>query len=124
VEHDQAQGTNSSPAEIIRFDRRWDEVVLTVRSSTARWLVLNEAHDPAWRASIAGRELPISRANGWAMAVPVPESTHDIEITFLYRDRWYEAGLCALLLWLALLIWNLRSFLQRRPMGIHPPKIA
>ena len=60
-------------AQLVRVDKRWDEIEVRYRSSPGAWVSLNETFDPQWKAyDRAGASLPITRANGIGMAVRTP----------------------------------------------------
>ena len=54
------------------------------RTPTPGYLVVNRAHTGLLRASLAGRSLPILRANGPFLAVPVPGAKDDQELLLDY----------------------------------------
>lgn len=70
---------------------RADRVVLDAELSGPGYLVLVDAYDPGWRASIDGRTAPLLRANLAFRAVEVPAGTHRVE--FLFRPRSVVVGL-------------------------------
>lgn len=64
------------------------------------YVLLLDAFDPGWRASVDGSPAPLLRANGVFRAVPVPAGAHAVE--FLYRPSSLWVGLAASTLSLAL----------------------
>jgi hypothetical protein len=94
-------------AEVRRY--RPESVVVQVETAAPAVLILLDAFEAGWRASLEdGRELPIRRANGLVRAVAVPAGAH--EVTFTYRTPLLAAGawcsvagllICAGLLWRA-----------------------
>jgi hypothetical protein len=75
---------------------------LTVEATLDRpgYLVVAESYHPAWRAAVAGRELPVLRANHGLRAVELPAGRHSVTMTFApasARAGW-AAGLLALVL--------------------------
>jgi uncharacterized membrane protein YfhO len=63
------------------------------RSSAPGYLVLVEAYDPGWRASVDGSPAEVRRANVGFRAVAVPGGTH--RVVFVYRPRAALVGLAA-----------------------------
>jgi hypothetical protein len=86
-----------------------EEVRVDVETPVPAVLVLLDAFEAGWRASLGdGRELPLWRANALVRAVAVPAGTH--RVIFTYRTPWLAAGawcsfagalICASLLWYA-----------------------
>ena len=68
-----------------------DRVVLDVRASAPGFVVLADAFDPGWRATVDGRAAAIFRANVAFRAVPVPAGRHVVEM--VYRPRGVLFGL-------------------------------
>jgi hypothetical protein len=54
------------------------------------WLVSRQSHARGWTARVDGREVPVRRANGKHLAVPVPGGRHEVEL--LYRPPGLRAG--------------------------------
>jgi len=68
-----------------------EQVVIHTTSQAPAVLVLVDAFDPGWRATLeSGRELPVRRANLLMRAVVVPAGEH--RVTFTYRTPFLEAG--------------------------------
>jgi hypothetical protein len=94
-----------------------ERVVVRTEAPAPAVLVLVDAFDPGWRATLdTGEVLPILRANLLMRAVVVPAGAH--RVTFAYRTPFLEAGAAAsaggLLCALALLGGAWRSRLLRR----------
>jgi hypothetical protein len=70
--------------------RRSDRVRLEVDASSAAYLVLADAYDPGWKATVDGHEAAVLRANVAFRAVAVPAGTHVVEMR--YRPRPVEIG--------------------------------
>jgi hypothetical protein len=77
-----------------------DRVRLVVEAERPGFVVLADAYDPGWRASIDGRDAPLRRANVAFRAVAVPAGRHVVEM--VYRPRAVSLGLALTLLTLAL----------------------
>ena len=71
--------------------RRADRQQLETDSSGPALLVLADAYDPGWRASIDGTAVAVVRANLAFRGVPVPGGRHRVEL--LYRPRPVLVGL-------------------------------
>jgi hypothetical protein len=69
----------------------FDTVRVDVESSGPAHLVLLDAWDPGWRASVDGTPAPVRRANYAFRAVPVPGGRHLVELR--YRPWSAVAGL-------------------------------
>ena len=59
-----------------------DRVLLQVDSSRDAHLVLVDAYDPGWRATVDGRPSPVLRANVGFRAVAVPAGRHVVELVY------------------------------------------
>ena len=79
---------------------RPDRVRLDVEAERAGYVVLADAFDPGWRATLDGAAVPLLRANVAFRAVAVPPGRHVVEI--VYRPRAVTLGLALTLLTLAL----------------------
>ena len=64
------------------------------------YVVLVEAHDPSWRATVDGRPAEVLRANVGFRAVATPAGSH--RVVFTYRPRAAVVGLAASIATLAL----------------------
>lgn len=117
-----AGGLASGPAasftgqsRIVEF--RPDRVRLEADLSAPGFVVLVDAHDPGWRATIDGRPTSVLRANVAFRAVAVPAGRHAIE--YLYRPRSITVGLAisgaALLAAVAVAIVELRRRARAAP---------
>lgn len=67
-----------------------DRVRIDVETSAPGYVVLVDAYDPGWRATVDGREVPLLRANVAFRAVPVAAGRH--EVALVYRPRSVEIG--------------------------------
>jgi len=94
-------GSRCGPAGTSRFRMPWsDRVRLEVEAERAGYVVLADAFDPGWRATVDGEAAPLLRANVAFRAVAVPAGRHVIEM--VYRPRAVSLGLALTLLTLAL----------------------
>lgn len=95
----------SGPGEL-----RHDRVRVSVRLDRPGYLVLADAYDPGWRATLDGRPVEILRANVGFRATAVPAGDHAVE--FLYRPPSVVAGFAvSAASWLVLLILACRASL-------------
>jgi hypothetical protein len=72
-------------------DRRPDRIDLDVELDGPGYLVLVDAYDPGWQASIDGTDARVLRANVAFRAVQVPAGAH--RIRFVYRPLSVKVGL-------------------------------
>ena len=72
-------------------DRRPDRIEIEARLPAPAYVVLVDAYDPGWLATIDGRPTRVLRANVAFRAVEVPAGVHNIR--FLYRPFSVKAGL-------------------------------
>ncbi len=70
---------------------RPDRVRVEAEASEPGLLVLADAYDPGWTATVDGRAAPVLRANVAFRAVPVPAGRHEVEM--VYRPRAVVRGL-------------------------------
>jgi hypothetical protein len=68
-----------------------DGVTLDVEASSPGFVVLADAFDPGWEATVDGRPAPVHRANVAFRAVGVPAGRHVVEMS--YRPRGAARGL-------------------------------
>jgi hypothetical protein len=68
-----------------------DRVRIEAELSTPGYLVLVDAYDPGWKATLDGGPVPVLRANVAFRAVHVPAGRHVVQ--FLYRPVWLLRGL-------------------------------
>ena len=67
------------------LERRPDRLRLETTSSGAGLLVLADAFDPGWRATVDGARVPVLRTNVAFRGIAVPEGRHAVEL--VYRPR-------------------------------------
>jgi hypothetical protein len=86
-----ASGTGSAPAGNARITHYGDESVTV--SATARrpaLLVLTDSWFPGWKATVDGRDTPISRVDYLIRGVRIPAGTHTVE--FSYQPASWTVG--------------------------------
>ncbi len=96
------------PGHVALLSRRSGAVETMVESEGGGWLVLADAFDPGWTATVGGQPAPVYRVNGPFMAVPVPAGSSVVSVR--YRPRSLLLGAALSLLGLAAL-----AFLGRPP---------
>ena len=105
-------------SRIVEF--RPDRVRLEADLSAPGFVVLVDAHDPGWHATIDGRPAEVLRANVAFRAVAVPAGRHVIE--YLYRPRSVTVGLAisgaTLLAALAVAVVEMRRRARAVPEGL------
>lgn len=94
--------------KVLEMKKNWDKFLIlgqTVQDSAPGWVIVNEAYDSQWEATLEGKRLEIARANGWALAVRLPSrpAGSNFELQLNFTDWGYRFGLFALLAWLFLL---------------------
>jgi hypothetical protein len=94
-----------------------DRVTLETDTSAPGFVVLADAFDPGWRATVDGQPVPVHRANVAFRAVEVAEGRHVVEM--VYRPRRVFQGLtvsaAALLLVLGVVAAGARRERRGRP---------
>ena len=84
-----AEAGFSGESRIVVFEP--DRVRIEARLNRPGHVVLIDAYDPDWRATVDGREVALLRANVAFRAVAVPAGTHVVEMR--YRPRALPLGL-------------------------------
>jgi uncharacterized membrane protein YfhO len=54
------------------------------------WLVVSDAYDDGWHATVNGRDARLVRANGVFMAIPLPAGEAEVALT--YRPLSFRVG--------------------------------
>jgi hypothetical protein len=116
--------TMASPPGRARF--RWkgpDRAEIDLDAPDGGLLLIRNAYDPGWEATVDGREALVLPADFLLQAVPVPPGRHTVELR--YRDPWIGYGLLGSSVSVAVLVagglW-LRRRPTRRPDGAAPPR--
>lgn len=91
----QLTGTNGSVTVV---DRGTDRVKYLVETDGPQILVVSDAFDPGWRASINGKEAPILRANYAFRAVVVPEGSSTITFQYIPQGFWESVFVSVMIL--------------------------
>ena len=71
-------------------DTRMAALAAEVELNAPGWLVVTDAYDPGWGATVDGRPAEVLAANALFRAVPVPAGRHRVEMT--YRPPGLAAG--------------------------------
>lgn len=97
-----APAPTPAPGTARIVDERADRVSIEAHLARPGWLVLADAYDPGWRATVDGRAATVQRANLAFRALALEAGAHRVEL--VYRPRALVAGLAlsALALLLAL----------------------
>jgi hypothetical protein len=69
-------------AAVRALARRSDALTFEVDSTLPGYLVVLEAYDRGWRASVDGRPAPVFPASALFRAVPVPAGVHRVELRY------------------------------------------
>jgi hypothetical protein len=72
----------SRAGSVLRAHIGCDQVVLEVDAERPGHLVLVDAYDPGWRATVDGQPAPLVPANVAFRAVPVPPGRHVVEMKY------------------------------------------
>ncbi|MEW6363064.1 MAG: YfhO family protein [Acidobacteriota bacterium] len=83
-----------------------DDREFVVRLSGAGLVVVNESYYPGWKATVDGASVPVHRANGLVMAVPVGVGEHRLRLRF--QPRSLQVGLAMVLLGVVVACWICR----------------
>jgi hypothetical protein len=78
------------PARVVALEERGDRTTFRYRATTEALLVVATTFDRGWRASVAGRALPIHETALGMLAVEAPAGEHALEL--VYRDPWLRVG--------------------------------
>jgi hypothetical protein len=95
-------------------EQRMSRVAIEATASGPGVLVLLDASDPGWRATVDGLDVPVQRANAVFRAVPLGTGAH--HVVFSYRPVSVEAGAVLSLLGLAAVAG---LALSRREPAVH-----
>jgi hypothetical protein len=95
-----------SPGSVRISEERADRIVLEADLREAGYVVLADAFDPGWRATLDGAPAPLLRANLAFRAVSTPGGRHRVEMVYRPRAFWAGAAvsLAALLVTIGLVL--------------------
>jgi uncharacterized membrane protein YfhO len=74
--------TTDSVGRASFIERRPDRIELEVEAAQSGYVVLVEAYEAGWRASVDGLPVPVRRANVLFRAVPVPAGRHRVVLRY------------------------------------------
>ncbi|MGR8007341.1 alpha-(1-_3)-arabinofuranosyltransferase domain-containing protein [Streptomyces hypolithicus] len=95
LSRNKAAPPNPRPREFTLEDTDGDRRSLTVGPGEASYLQTYENANPAWRATLNGKQLPSLRLDGWQQAWLIPEGAGG-KVTLEFEPaRTYQAGLIA-----------------------------
>ncbi|MGB8355138.1 MAG: polyprenol monophosphomannose synthase [Chthoniobacteraceae bacterium] len=88
------------PSEEHEFQKSFQDIEMPPIGQQSGWLVICESYHPDWKAYAGNREIPVRRAMGSLLAVPLPEKPAPIHLKF-EPPAWYSASAdISLLSWL------------------------
>jgi hypothetical protein len=83
--------TASDPSGRVRVERfAPDEIELGLDTPQAGWLIVRDAFDPHWEASLDGDPVPVMRADMLYRAIRIPAGEH--RLVFRYQPWWWLPG--------------------------------
>ena len=96
------------------YHESWPEdISIQTRADSPSLLVVRNAYDTGWSATVDGEPAPVLRADWFLQAIPVPLGDHEVRL--IYRDPTIAQGLAGSgTLWTAWLIALLSATLVRR----------
>ena len=109
----------SDSTRIVEYEP--DRVRLEVQTDAPGLLVLSEAYDPGWQATIDGATTPVYVANHALRAVGVPAGNHVVELQ--YAPRWFPIGI-AISIAFAVALVVLGGLALWRMLARHPLPVA
>ena len=111
-------------ASITRYEPREINVQLDTPVATGMALVVSENYFPGWRASTAGQDLPVFRANYNLIGVVLPAGAREVQLRF--SDPAYQTGKTVTLIALALAVAALAAglLIDRRRIASPAPAPA
>ena len=102
-----------SEAVIQQVDDRFDHLVISVSAPAPGWLVVADAMQKGWHATVNGRSRPLVAADHAFVAVPIPEGASTIVLE--YRPPGLKAGVAISAVSLVLiLLLTLGGVVKRR----------
>jgi hypothetical protein len=102
--------------------RRSDAVAVETDFSAPGYLVIVEAYDPGWRATVDGRPVEVRRANLLFRAVEVPEGRHHVELSYRPPGLLWGALLSASAAGTGVISWIHRWRGRRGPVTGEPSR--
>lgn len=100
-----------------------EDVRVTVDATAPSMVVIRNAWDRGWSATVDGRTVPVLRADYFLQGVPVPAGQHEIRLT--YGDPTIAAGIAlSCVVWLVFVVafaWLVWAGLRRRRRATPSP---
>ena len=94
LEGDAGIAASEATRQLAQATYRWtgtQSARVQVRTGTDALLIVRNAYDEHWHATVDGRPAPVLPADYVIQAVPVPRGTHTVDLT--YDDPWVGYGL-------------------------------
>jgi hypothetical protein len=99
-----AQPSPEPPGSVRISEQRADRIVLEAELQDPGYVVLADAFDPGWRATLDGTAVPLLRANLGFRAVSAPAGRHRVEMVYRPRALWLGLAVSVTALLTALLL--------------------
>jgi hypothetical protein len=100
-----------------------EDVRIEAEASVPSVLIVRNAWDEGWSATLDGRAVPVLRADGFLQGIAVPAGQHRIRLT--YREPAIGSGLAlSAVAWLGFLVALLVVMLRTRRAGAQPSEEA
>ncbi|HET9248937.1 MAG TPA: YfhO family protein [Actinomycetota bacterium] len=113
--------TSGAPGSAAYREEGPEDVRIEAVASAPSILVVRNAWDEGWSATLDGRPVPVLRADGFLQAVAVPAGRHDVRLT--YREPAIGTGLALSgLVWLAFAVAVLVVVLRTRRSAAQEPE--
>jgi len=85
------QRVSMGPAEEHEFRKNFHDIEMPPMEQSGGWLVICESYHPDWKAYAGEREIPVRRAMGSLIAVPLPETPAPLRLKF-EPPAWYSVS--------------------------------
>jgi len=99
-----APPSSALPGSVRIAEERADRIVLEADLPDRGYVVLADAFDPGWRATLDGTRVPLLRANLGFRAVSAPAGRHRVEMVYRPRALWIGLAVSAAALLTALVL--------------------
>ncbi|MBI2238798.1 MAG: hypothetical protein HYU54_09800, partial [Actinobacteria bacterium] len=104
---------DAPPGRATYREVRPEDVRITAEATVPSLVVVRNAWDEGWTATVDGRPAPVLRADYFVQAVPVPGGRHEIRL--VYRDPSLARGVAAsALVWFILVAGTIAALIRER----------